>query len=125
MLRVIYALVFAAAISGCASVQDTHQENLTLNAGYDETWQAALAAISNVGFTVRNSDKDSGIIYAQGGRNLFTQNEPPQMNIIIRSIGENETQVTANAVQAGQLFDWGAGEGNTSDFLAELRSLLP
>lgn len=125
-MRAIYlGLLVTLFLAGCASVQDTHQESISFDRGFEETWQAAMIAVSNIGFTVRNTDKDSGIIYAQGGRNLFTQNEPPQMNIIVRrNDGDNQTTVTANAVQAGQMFDWGAGKGNTEDFLNEIRGLL-
>jgi len=117
------AIVGVALILGaCASIQDTHQEAAVIASDYDRTWQAAIMAISDIGFTVNNSDKDSGIINARGGRNLFTQNESPELNVmVIRTDDPNRTRVRATAVQPGQVFDWGAGSGNSKKFFDALK----
>ena len=121
-------LIFLAVLfilSGCASVQDTHDESVTVAATYDAAWRASVAALSETGFTVRSSDKDSGILYAQGGRNAFTQNEAPQLNVIVNELEPGQVRITARAVQAGQVFDWGAGKGNSKKFFDALRRNLP
>lgn len=116
-------LALAFLLGGCASTQDTHQESTTVAADFDRTWQAAVMAVSDIGFTVRNSDKDSGIINARGGRNLFTQNEAPELNImVIRTDDPQQTRVRATAVQPGQVYDWGAGSGNSEKFFNALRN---
>jgi hypothetical protein len=120
-----YILLAVILLSGCASVQDTHDDSIIVNAGYDQAWRAAVQALSATGFSVKNSDKDSGILYAEGGRNLFTQNEAPQMNILVNEIEPGRTRITARAVQAGQLYDWGAGKGNSKKFFDALRANLP
>lgn len=120
-MRAILILI-TILLAGCASVQDTHEESITLNAGYDKAWQAAVVALSETGFSVRNSDKDSGLLYAEGGRNNFTQNEAPQMNILVTRVDDDRTKVTARAVQAGQLYDWGAGKGNAGKFFDALKA---
>jgi len=119
-MRAILILI-TILLAGCASVQDTHEESITLNLGYDQAWQAAVAALSATGFSVRNSDKDSGLLYAEGGRNTFTQNEAPQMNVLVMRVDDKTTRVTARAVQAGQLYDWGSGKGNVGKFMTALR----
>lgn len=123
MYRIVVLVV--AALFGCASVQDTHDQSLTVDAGYDEAWQAAVFALSETGFSVRSSDKDSGVLYAEAGRNIFTQNEPPQLNVLVaEGPGDGQTTITVRAVQAGQIYDWGAGKGNTRKFFDALETRL-
>lgn len=115
------AVLGAALLAGCASVQDTYKQTITVAATYDKTWQSSVAALSEIGFTVKNSDKNGGLLYAEGGRNLWTQNKPPQLNILLNEgPSEGQTTVQISAVQPGQVYDWGSGEGNAGDFKAAL-----
>lgn len=121
----VFLLAILLGLAGCASMQDVHQESITVNATYDQAWQAAVYALSETGFSIENSDKDSGLLYAEGGRNLFTQNEAPQLNVFVNE-GPNNGQVTirTKAIQAGQVYDWGAGEGNSKKFFDALESQI-
>jgi hypothetical protein len=47
------------------------------------------------------------------------------MNILVNEIEPGRTRITARAVQAGQLYDWGAGKGNSKKFFDALRANLP
>lgn len=123
-MRNIFLLIMFT-LAGCASMQDTHQESVTLNATYDRAWQAAVFALSETGFSIENSDKDSGLLYAEGGRNAFTQNEAPQLNVMVsEGPGDGEVTIRLQAIQAGQLYDWGAGKGNSKKFFNALESNL-
>ena len=106
-------------------MQDTYSDSITVDADYDKAWQAAVFALSETGFSVKNSDKDSGMLYAEGGRNAFTQNEAPQLNVmVVEGPNEGQSTVTVRAVQAGQVFDWGAGKGNSKKFFTALEQYV-
>ena len=93
------------------------------NYSFDEVWVASLRAIQDIGFTIKNTEKESGLIYAEGGRNVITQNESPQLNIMVIESGE-KVHVDCRAVQPGQIVDYGAGKKNINKFLIALNKRL-
>ncbi len=93
------------------------------NYSFDEVWVASLRAIQDIGFTIKNTERDSGLIYAEGGRNVITQNEAPQLNIMIIDTG-GKVHVDCRAVQPSQIVDYGAGKKNINNFLIALNKRL-
>ncbi len=69
----------------CAGSMQVRKEQSTFyqDHSFDEVWNASIKAIRDIGFTIKNMEKESGFIYAEGGRNVWTQNEPPQLNVTI------------------------------------------
>lgn len=117
-------LIFVFVLTGCAATtQVQRSDSFSIDSDFESVWSAALASINEMGFTIRNTEKSSGFIFAQGGRSALTQNEAPQMNISIAAGQEGHSVVvTVTAVQPGQLVDYGASSRNAQRFREVLES---
>jgi len=119
----ILSFVILSVIS-CASLQTQKQESAYFDAfDFELVWDAAANAVRDMGFVIKNMEKGSGFIYAEGGRNILTQNEPPQLNVSV--IEENgRIRVDCQSVQPGQLLDYGASQKNARKFFEALNKNL-
>lgn len=55
------------------------------NYSFDEVWTASLKALTDIGYSVKESYREMGMIFAQGNPNpsrpFIEQEKPPNMNI--------------------------------------------
>jgi len=69
----------------CCAIQNIKTDSTIFDGKtFDQVWNASMLAANDVGFTIVNSDKNSGIIITTKEANLATQEQDPQMNIIIQ-----------------------------------------
>ncbi|MFA5125338.1 MAG: hypothetical protein WC473_06000 [Patescibacteria group bacterium] len=129
MKRLIYSVVMAALVSGCATVQQVPDNPINnsdvINQSRDEVWGAAIAAVSERGLPIITADKNSGIISTQsvelqGGFNIpsriqkvayFTYKIIPfrdarySLNVVVSEESADKTRIIVTAHIEGENYE--------------------
>jgi hypothetical protein len=87
---------------------------------YNAAMQAALSA----GFTITNTDQESGFIVATRGANPLLSYNDPVININVIEL-EDEVSLTVSSTISGQVVDYGTTKSTIEDFCAALSLSLP
>ena len=96
----------------------------TFNHSADRTFKSCLSAIATLGYSVSNSQKDSGIIAFETGRSMWTW-KGQKLTCTIIELTETKTDVIISGVSAGiQLSDWGEAEKIAKKVLAQVQTTL-
>lgn len=96
----------------------------SFNHSADKTFKGCLSAIATLGYSVSNSQKDSGIIAFETGRSIWTW-KGQKLTCTIIEISDNETEVIVSGVMAGfQLTDWGEAEKIAKKVLKQVQANL-
>lgn len=94
----------------------------TFDYSIDKIFKACLSAIATLGYSVSNSQKDSGIIAFETGRSIWTWNGQ-KLTCTIIELSENQTEVIISGVMAGfQFTDWGEAEKIAKKVLKQVQS---
>ena len=111
--------------AGCSVAAAKKQDVSFLDGhAYNEVWTASIRALSDIRFTVDDMDKDSGYIFATADkRNVVTQTNQAQLKILLTEEG-GRVCLTCQAIQPGQIVDYGAGKKNIAKFKVALNARL-
>lgn len=118
-----YLLVLLMMLTACSAVMSRETRQLPASTSFDQVWVAAVRSLSQMGMVTVNSDKEGGIIVAEGGRSLFLHNSPPQLSIAITE-SEGKIQVECTGVLHNQGYGYGTTEKLVEDFFRNLQDQL-
>lgn len=124
----LLGLILLASIS-CVTLQptepiDIYQKTQSYKKySFDHVWSAALKAVDDVDFVVRNTTKRVGLVQAVAIRNPEPRFSPPRMNVIIKE--ENgRIEVNFHIELPGQKDDTGKRRKIADRFFKVLRKNL-
>ncbi|HEY5463387.1 MAG TPA: hypothetical protein VIJ95_09025 [Hanamia sp.] len=96
----------------------------SFNHSADKTFKTCLTSIATLGYSVSNSQKDSGIIAFETGRSLFTW-KGQKLTCTIIEISDYKTDVIISGVMAGfQITDWGEAQKIANKVLKHVHATL-
>lgn len=96
----------------------------TFNYSAEKTFKACLASIATLGYSISNSQKDSGIISFVTGRSIWTW-KGQNLTCTIIELDDTRTDVIVSGVMAGfQVTDWGEAERIANKVLKQVQAIL-
>ena len=96
----------------------------TFNYSAERIFRACLSSIATLGYSVSNSQRDSGIIAFETGRSIWTW-KGQKLTCTIIEITEEKTDVIVSGIMAGfQVTDWGEAEKIANKVLKQIQSTL-
>lgn len=90
---------------------------------YNKVWGASVRSISKMGMVIQTSDKEGGLIVAEGGRNRLLHNSNPHLSVFLTDL-DGRTEVECTGAMRGQLVDYGASSRNARRFFQNLENHL-
>jgi len=94
------------------------------NRTFDEVWEASIAAVNDIEFTVDSLDREAGFIGAESGRYVLGGDAPPRLSILIREFG-GRVSVDCKVLQKEQIVDiFGIGRKIVRRFMIALNQNL-
>jgi hypothetical protein len=87
-------------------------------------WEASIAAVNDISFTIDSIDREAGFIGAESGRYIFGGDAPPRLSIMIREYSDS-VSVDCKVLQKEQLIDvFGIGKKISREFMMALNQNL-
>lgn len=96
-------------------------ESETFSKGYKLVFDTAVR-VAGEHFSVASSDPKIGSIQCKSSASIWSWGET--IEIRVRQIQDDKTQVTAESSASAQLFDWGKSKDNIEKFLSALKAAL-
>jgi hypothetical protein len=91
---------------------------------FDEVWEASIAAVNDISFTIDSIDKEAGFIGAESGRYVLGGDAPPRLSIMVKDFGDS-VSVDCKVLQKEQLVDiFGIGKKIVREFMMALSQNL-
>jgi hypothetical protein len=91
---------------------------------FDEVWDASIAAVNDIEFTIDSLDRQAGFIGAESGTYILGGDAPPRLSIMIRELDGN-INVDCKVLQKEQLVDFfGIGKKIAREFMLALNQNL-
>ncbi len=123
MKKLLLPLLILACLS-CAiqtvKTESSHWRNRT----FDEVWEASIAAVNDIEFTIDSLDREAGFIGAESGRYVLGGDAPPRLSIMIREFGDS-ISVECKVLQKEQFVDiFGIGKKIVREFRMALNQNL-
>lgn len=87
----------------------------------DEVFTAATMALVDCEFTIKTSDKAGGLLLATKGANFATENNAPQVTVLVYADSTGTVGVKIQYVQPGQLADVG---GTNKKAIANIQAAM-
>ena len=123
MKRIVLACLVLACVS-CAVQTVNTETNYWRNRTFDEVWEASIAAVNDIDFTIDSMDRETGFIGAESGRYILGGDAPPRLSIMIREF-DNSVMVDCKVLQKEQLVDiLGIGKKIMREFMFALNQNL-
>lgn len=123
MKRLVLAFLVLACVS-CAIQTVNTKTNYWRNRTFDEVWEASIAAVNDIDFTIDSMDRATGFIGAESGRYILGGDAPPRLSIMIREF-DNSVMVDCKVLQKEQLIDiLGIGKKIVREFMFALNQNL-
>jgi len=123
MKRLLLALLILTCVS-CAIQTVKTETNYWRNRTFDEVWDASIAAVNDIEFTIDSMDRETGFIGAESGRFILGGDAPPRLSIMIREFGDS-VSVDCKVLQKEQLVDiFGIGKKIVREFMIALNQNL-
>lgn len=124
MKKMVILVLVLAVLSACALQNVKTDANIFAGHSFDEVWAACLRASLDVEMRIVNSEKDAGILVLTKEANIWTQNEAPQMNVIVEE-SQGYVNVIVQYVEKGQLYNlFGTPRKTIREFLAAVHARL-
>ena len=98
----------------------SHQSRVTFPAGRDEVFQACIAAVSQCGFRIVESNPAAAQIEARTRMGLRSWGE--NITIVVSADGSADIKSSCRGIQ---LIDYGKNKANVNALFAALGPLLP
>ena len=92
MKRLLIIMLFCISFASCAVIQESR---VVSKSSYDEVWHACVTSFSDIGYSIINTDKKSGIVVAERGSILNSQTVT-KLNIILK---ESANGVSVNVIR--------------------------
>ena len=89
---------------------------------YGVVFEQCKAALVHIGGDVKHFDRSQGFIHGSMGASLLSWGE--EVKIVVKSHGNNITEVTINSAAKAQFFTWGKNNSNKVRFLDALSEKL-
>jgi hypothetical protein len=126
-------VLFQASCVSKIKVQK-EETNVFSNVSFDAVWTAALKSVAEMGYTVKEQDKNKGknlptfreqvgYINAQGDRKILSMNQAPRLKITVRR-AEDKVRVLCQVIQPGQFIDYGNTKKAIKEFFERLNAAL-
>jgi hypothetical protein len=94
------------------------------NRTFNEVWDASIAAVNDIEFTIDSIDRDAGFIGAESGSYVLGGDVPPRLSIMIREFA-GSVSVECKVLQKEQLIDvFGIGKKIAREFMIALKQNL-
>ena len=123
-MRKLVLAFFVLACVSCAIQTVNTETNYWRNRTFDEVWDASIAAVNDIEFTIDSMDKETGFIGAESGRYVLGGDAPPRLSIMIREF-DNSVMVDCKVLQKEQLVDlFGIGKKIMREFMFALNQNL-
>jgi hypothetical protein len=123
MKKIFLALLVLTSVS-CAIQTVKTETNYWRNRTFDEVWEASIAAVNDIEFTIDSMDRETGFIGAESGRYILGGDAPPRLSIMIREF-DNSVMVDCKVLQKEQLVDvFGIGKKIMREFMFALNQNL-
>jgi hypothetical protein len=123
MKKLLLPLLVLACVS-CAIQTVKTETSYWRNRTFDEVWDASIAAVNDIEFTIDSIDRDAGFIGAESGSYVLGGDAPPRLSIMIRDFGES-VSVDCKVLQKEQLVDvFGIGKKIVREFMIALKQNL-
>lgn len=123
MKKLLLPLLVLACMSCAIQTVKTETSNWR-NRTFDEVWDASIAAVNDIEFTIDSIDRDAGFIGAESGRYVLGGDAPPRLSIMIREFGDS-VSVDCKVLQKEQFVDvFGIGKKIVREFMIALRQNL-
>ncbi len=123
MKRLVLAFFVLACVS-CAIQTVNTETNYWRNRTFDEVWEASIAAVNDIEFTIDSMDRETGFIGAERGRYVLGGDAPPRLSIMIKEF-DNSVMVDCKVLQKEQLVDiLGIGKKIMREFMFALNQNL-
>ena len=117
MKRLLIIMLFCISFASCAVIQESR---VVSKSSYDEVWHACVTSFSDIGYSIINTDKKSGIVVAERGSILNSQTVT-KLNIILKE-SANGVSVNVKYIPPPGMI----GGGGTADlFITALRKRIP
>ena len=108
------------ACMSCAIQTVKTETSYWRNWTFDEVWEASIAAVNDISFTIDSIDREAGFIGAESGRYVLGGDAPPRLSIMIRDFGDS-VSVDCKVLQKEQLVDiFGIGKKIVREFMMAL-----
>jgi len=115
MKKYTTSLLLIVILTGCSSLGVKIQKDFVVDIPLNKAFTYCLQSLVEINYTVKTADRESGMIFAEGGRNRVLHNEAPKINLILVEEG-GKTTIGITAFQPGQLIDYGSTAGSVENF---------
>ncbi len=123
MKKPLLAVLLLACVS-CAIQTVNTETDYWRNRTFDEVWEASIAAVNDIDFTIDSMDRETGFIGAESGRYVLGGDAPPRLSIMIKEF-DNSVSVDCKVLQKEQLVDvFGIGKKIMREFMSALNQNL-
>jgi len=114
-------IVLVLFLFGCASTSTGRGgiDPVVYGGNIDTAFSAAVRAVADLGWTVKFSDKQAGIITAGTPVSLWTWGD--EVTLILTPVDEKTTRIEANSKTLGQIVAYGKNKRNIERILAAIK----
>jgi uncharacterized protein (DUF1499 family) len=120
----LIALLLVALLAACTTTTSSMRSDgpapRSYTATFDQVWGATIESVANLGWTVQESDKSSGLLTARVSANLLTYGDA----VTIRVVPDGNQVTVRVASTSEQAFDWGKGGRNIERLYAAIGESL-
>ena len=117
-------VVLVLACVSCAIQTVKTETRLLQDRTFDEVWDASIAAVNDIEFTIDSLDRQAGFIGAESGTYILGGDAPPRLSIMIREFN-GSISVDCKVLQKEQLVDFfGIGKKIVREFMLALNQNL-
>jgi hypothetical protein len=120
LIAILSVLLLAACTTTASTMKSDGPAPRAYSASFDEVWGATIESVANLGWTVKESDKESGLLTATAVANLLTYGD----TITIRVVPQGEQVAVRVASTSEQAYDWGKGAKNIEKLYSSIAAAL-
>jgi len=128
IIPLLVLLIIAAILDTIITpIKGSSRQNFFVQEYYvseDELFKLLIKTISNLGYKIEGTDKNSGLITFKTGTSINVISGQEGSVVIVQN-SENTCEVRINMSYRGQLWDWGEGYKIANRILNELGEILP
>ena len=127
-MRKLVNVGFLLVLVGCATMQVNTPGRAIVpksEMDYADVFTAAMRAVRDAGFTLEDSDREAGLLYAEAGANPLISNAK-NLKLSIQVVEEDaQTVIDIQANLSGQMVAYGATKKVTEKYCESLAKRLP
>jgi uncharacterized lipoprotein len=120
LIAILSVLLLSACTTTTSTMKADSAAPRTFAAPFDQVWGATIEAVATLGWTVQESDKESGLLSARVSANLLTYGDA----VTIRVVPQGDVVSVRVASTSEQAYDWGKGGRNIEKLYASIEAAL-